>query len=67
MYEDWSKSDLVWKIRELKREKENLEDKIRKLEDEMYHLKFRIEQELEPRLRAERNAYDGWVINPERM
>ena len=66
MYEDWTKSDLIYKIRQLQGEKRDLEDTIRSLKEENYHLKFRIDQELEPRIRAERRAYDGWVTDPQR-
>ena len=66
MYEDWDKNDFIWKIRELKRDKENLEETVRKLNEKIYSLEFKIEHELEPRLRAERNAYDRWVSDPMR-
>jgi hypothetical protein len=37
-----------------------------KLRNEVSHLEFKIETELEPRIKSERNAYDRWVTNPER-
>lgn len=66
MYEGWSREDLLWKIRELK-------DRIRELEEENrnYHiendsLRFRIRNELEPRIEREKRMYDAWVTDPER-
>jgi len=66
MYEGWSREDLIWKIRELNRKIEELEDKNRRLNEDNYSLRFKIDTELEPRLRAERRAYDAYVTNAER-
>lgn len=66
MYENWTKEDLIWKIRMLDNEIENLYYRIQDKDTEIDHLNFRIEQELEPRIQAERRAYDRWVTDPER-
>lgn len=65
-YEDWSQEDLAWKCRELEREVEDLEEKVNKLQLENSHLEYRIRNELEPRIQAERRSYDRWVTDPER-
>lgn len=36
------------------------------LRNEVDQLNFRIRNELEPRIKSERRAYDNWVTNPER-
>lgn len=56
---------MLWKIRQLERENEDLKKENRDQYSEINHLNFRIDQELEPRLRRERRAYDNWVTNPE--
>lgn len=66
MYDNWSVEDLKWKIRELKGRISDLEEENRTKDQEIDHLRFRIENELEPLIRAQRNAYDRWVSDPER-
>lgn len=63
-YDGWSQQDLIWKINQLEREKEDLAKENRDLKSEISSLKFRIEQELEPRIRAEKRAYDSFVTTP---
>lgn len=65
-YDDWSKEDLAWKCRELEREVESLEERVKELSSENDHLDYRIRNELEPRLQSERRSYDRWVSDPER-
>ena len=65
-YDDWLKERLAWKCRELEREIEQLKDELQSCKDEKDHLQFVIDNELEPRLKAERRSYDAWVTNPER-
>jgi hypothetical protein len=36
------------------------------LRNEVDSLNFKIRNELEPRIKSERRAYDNWVTNPER-
>jgi len=59
-------NDLLRNYRRLERKYEDLENKNNKLYDELYHANFRIDQELEPRIRQEKRSYDNWVTNPER-
>lgn len=66
MYEDWTKEELISKIRELRREIESLKDELEGEKIKNNSLEFKIEQELEPRLQAEKRRYDNWVTNPER-
>ena len=63
-YAGWSQQDLIRKINQLEREKEELAKENRDLRSEIQHLNFRIEQELEPRIRAEKRAYDSFVTTP---
>lgn len=58
--------DLLWEYRKLKREYEKLQQKCRASEDELHAANFRISQELEPRIKQEKRAYDNWLANPER-
>lgn len=67
MYEDWTKEDLIWKIRELKNKIEDLEGEVRQKDSEIDHLNFVIETELEPRKRAEAHAYDLFISTPRNM
>ena len=66
-YDDWSKERLAWKCRELEREIEQLKNELQSCKDEKDHLQFVIDNELEPRLKAERQSYDAWATNPERQ
>lgn len=63
-YDGWSRQELIWKINQLEREKEELAAENRDLKSEIQRLNFRIEQELEPRIRAEKRSYDSWVTSP---
>lgn len=58
-YDDWSKERLAWKCRELEREIEQLKNELQGCKDEKDHLQFVIDNELEPRLKAERQSYDA--------
>ena len=42
------------------------ECRLTKAENEVSHLEFRLQNELEPRIKAEHNAYDRWATDPER-
>lgn len=65
-YDGWSKEDLAWRCCELEQEIEKLQEKNRTMDLKINSLEFRISQELEPRIRAEKRAYDSWVTNPAR-
>lgn len=39
--------------------------RLTELENEVEHLKFKIRNELEPRIASERRAYDNYVTNSE--
>lgn len=65
-FSDWSKDELEWKCIELERQVEDLEESIKRLKSENSHLEYRINNELEPRLKSERDSYDRWVTDPER-
>lgn len=67
MYDNLSRSDLVWKINELKRQVKELEEQLKERESEINSLQFKIDSELKPRIRAENNRYDNWATNPERF
>lgn len=60
-YVGWSKEDLIWKIYELEGEIDRLKKENSDQRMEISSLSFRIEQELEPRIRAERRAYDRFI------
>lgn len=66
MYNDWSREDLINKIKRLQNELDDEKAKHRKIGEEMAHLQFRVDNELEPRIAAEKRRYDNWVTNPER-
>lgn len=53
--------ELKRKIQELKRENEKLSEELHLVEQEKEHLSFRIETELEPRIKQEKRAYDAYV------
>ena len=57
---------LTRKYEKLQREYENLKERFDKQYDELSHVNFRVKDELEPRIRAEKRAYDRWVTDPER-
>ena len=65
-FDDCSKEYLARKCRELSEKIEELESENSKQYDEIQHLKFRISNELEPRIKAEHRAYDRWATDPER-
>lgn len=53
--------DLQWKLRKYIDECNKLREQLREVEDRNRSLNWRIDRELEPRLKAERDAYDRWV------
>lgn len=65
-FDDWSKEDLAWKCRKLTDENEDLRRENDRMRSENNSLEFKIQTELEPRIRRERHSYDMWVTNPER-
>ena len=66
MYDGWTSEALKRKICDLKYDIGCLKDSIREKDIEIDHLRYRIQTELEPRLRQEARAYDSWVTDPER-
>lgn len=65
-FEGWSREDLIGKIRFLEREVNKLTDENRELREDKEHYRFRVENELEPRIKSERQAYDNYVTDPSR-
>ena len=65
-YDDWSKEDLAYKCRRLEDEVEELRAKLREAELDLDSERVRIHNELEPRLKAERRAYDNYITDPSR-
>lgn len=65
-YSDWSREELIWKIEQLEREIEELKIENKEQYSEISSLRFKVDNELEPRIQAERRRYDNWVTNPER-
>ena len=65
-YSDWSREELIWKIEQLEREIEELKNENKEQYFEISSLRFKVDNELEPRIQAERRIYDNWVTNPER-
>lgn len=61
MYENWDKEELIRECRHLRNENEELRMRNNELENDNSSLKFRVENELEPRIQNERQAYDRWV------
>lgn len=53
--------DLEYELEEKIRKINNLADENERLKDDKSHLSVRIANELEPRLKSERQAYDAWV------
>ena len=66
MYMDWTKEELIDKIRRLEETIDTLKRTNADVERENYSLKYTIRTELEPRINAEKRRYDNWVTNPER-
>jgi predicted nucleic acid-binding Zn-ribbon protein len=60
-------NDLLYEYRKLQRKYEELENDYRKLDLELDSANNKIRRELEPRIQAEKRAYDRWITNPERM
>ena len=58
--------DFRLEIRRLKREIEDLERENARLSSKLCSANFKIETELEPRIKRERRVYDNWVTDPER-
>lgn len=50
-----------YRVSQLKREKQELEEQLSKLRLDKEGLEFKIKQELEPRLKQEAACYDAWV------
>lgn len=50
-----------YKVAQLKRENDELKNKLKQANEEKDSLSLRIEQELEPRLKREAQSYDAWV------
>ena len=65
-YFNWSREELIWKIEQLEREVEDLKNENKEQYSEISSLRFKVDNELEPRIQAERRRYDNWVTNPER-
>lgn len=66
MYMDWTKEELIDKIRRLEDIIDTLKRTNADVERENYSLKYTIRTELEPRINAEKRRYDNWVTDPER-
>lgn len=65
-YDNWSKEDLALRCRDLEREIERLKEENKRYYADREHYKYRIETELEPRIKSEKRAYDNYVTDPER-
>lgn len=52
---------LTYEINKLKSENESLREELRKEKDKKEGLQYRIDNELEPRLKKEACSYDAWV------
>ena len=65
MYE-WTLEDYKYEYRKLQRENEELRGTISGIRNELDSAKFKIRNELEPRIESEKRSYDNWVTNPER-
>ena len=55
------------KIDKLEDENSRLREELRTAESLLRSAKFRITEELEPRIREGKKAYDTWVSSPNRM
>jgi len=53
-------------VERLQNKNERLEGEVQILRDSLGSAEFRINQELEPRIKAEGCAYDVWATSPER-
>jgi predicted nuclease with TOPRIM domain len=65
---DWEEkyNSLLRKYNRLERENEQLKEKYDKTYEKLDHANYRISEELEPRIKSEKRAYDRWVTDPER-
>jgi uncharacterized protein YlxW (UPF0749 family) len=65
---DWERKyyRLLEDYRDLERTVEKLQNSNAKLEDKLYDSEWRIEKELEPRIKREERNYDVFVTSPER-
>ena len=52
---------LQWQLSKYKQKCADLEKQLDQAQDKNYHLQFRVDNELEPRIKAEHAAYDRWV------
>ena len=52
---------LQYQLSQYKQKCADLEKQLDQAQDKNYHLQFRIDNELEPRIKAERASYDAWV------
>lgn len=66
MYQDWTKEELIDKIRRLEEVIDTLKRTNADIERDNYSLRYTIRTELEPRITAEKRRYDNWVTDPER-
>lgn len=60
-YENYIR-DLKYTIEKQQRKIQELNEILQKEQDTKRHYEFRIETELEPRIRQEEAAYDNWVL-----
>lgn len=61
-----SREELLWRIDELRNRVRELESENQQLRDDLDSAEFRIRNDLEPRIRADRRAYDRMALDPER-
>lgn len=52
---------LQWQLSKYKEKCADLEKQLDQAQDKNYHLQFRVDNELEPRIKAEHASYDCWV------
>lgn len=52
---------LQWQLSKYKEKCANLEKQLEQERDKSSHLQFRVDNELEPRIKQERASYDRWV------
>lgn len=60
--DEYELKELKYKLREANRRIQELQEDNRKLSDNNQSLSFRIERELEPRIKAEERSYDNYVL-----